>query len=173
MHSLIVGTTESGKTTLAKKLANKHAGKNFPVIVLTSVWEQWGNGIQVFDDQDEFLATFWAMNRKAFAFIDEGKNFLAKFNDAMELTATQGRQWGWSCYYIAQRATMISPDIRGNCSQLFCFAQGSVDAKTLSEEFVQEGLLEAPNLKKGEFFLVRRFSESGEKFIQKLNSFTF
>lgn len=167
-----MGTTESGKTTLVKKLANKHA-KTYPVIVLTTIWENWGPGINVFDDQDEFLAEFWSMEKKAFAFIDEGKNTVGRFNEAMELTATQGRHWGWSNYYIAQRAQMISTDIRGQCSQLFCFPIGTDDAKTLAQEFVQPGLLEAPDLRQGEFLMVKRFSKDRGKFIQKLDSFKF
>ncbi|HSS99294.1 MAG TPA: hypothetical protein VLK33_19805 [Terriglobales bacterium] len=172
MHTLITGSTESGKTTIAKKLANQHI-KSMPVIVLTPIWENWGEGIEVYDDEDEFLARFWGLDeQKSVAIVDEGKNTAARFNTAMELTATQGRHWGWSNYYIGQGATMISPDIRGQCSQLMAFAQGTKDSDTLVQEFRAPELENCPDLSQGEFYLVRRFGKDGKRYCKKLNAFS-
>lgn len=172
MHSLIVGITESGKTTICKKLAAKHLEQGFAVLVLTSIFDAWPEGCLVFDDQDEFLRVFWN-SKKCMVFIDEGGSTVGRYNEAMDATATRGRHWGHSCYFSSQRATQISATVRGQCSQLFCFAQGKKDAEVLAEEFNQPGLEEAPNLRRGEFFLVRRFGEDGGKFIQKLDAFKF
>ena len=171
MHTLIVGITESGKTTILKRLVEKHL-KNFEVIVLTSIFDAWPQGSHVFDDPDKFLQTFWA-SKKCIAIIDEGSVTIGRYNEAMEKTATQGRHWGHSCYFAVQRASQISPNIRAMCSQLFCFSQGQKDSDILSEEFNQPLLQNASSLKKGEFFLVRRFGDDGGQYIEKMNAFEF
>jgi hypothetical protein len=170
MHSLIVGITESGKTTLAKKLAQKHIGQGFSVLVLTSVFDEWPDGVQVFDDEEYFLEVFWA-SQKCVVFIDEGGETIGRFNKGMEQTATKGRHFGHSCYFMGQRATLINATVRGQCGQLFCFQQGAKDSDVLAEEWSQPKLKEATMLKRGECFVVRRFGADGGKFIAKLNAF--
>ena len=172
MHSLIVGITESGKTTLCKKLAEKHIEQGYAVLVLTSVFDEWSKGCIVYDDQDEFLRVFWN-SKKCFVFIDEGGTTVGRYNEAMDATATRGRHWGHSCYFSAQRATQISATVRGQCSQLFCFAQGTKDAEVLAEEFNNVELEKASDLRQGEFYLVRRFGHDGEKFCAKLDAFKY
>lgn len=170
MHSLVLGVTESGKTTFLKAMAKRHVEQRYAILVLTTIFEPWPEGCHVFTDQDEFLSVFWN-SKSCIVIIDEGKRTAARFNVAVEETATAGRHWGHSCYYAAQGNSMISPDIRKNCSQLACFMQGPADSKVLAEEWVQAELNKAPDLNQGEFYLVRRFGKDGKKFIQKLNAF--
>lgn len=170
MHSLALGMTESGKTTLLKKLAKLHIDQGYSILVLTPIFEEWPEGTLLFTDQDEFLEVFWA-SKSCVVIIDEGKRTAARFNTAVEETATTGRHWGHSCYYAAQGASMISPDIRKNCTQLFAFIQGQKDSDTLAEDWAQPELKKIPELMQGEFYLVRRFGKDRKKFIQKLDAF--
>ncbi len=170
MHTLIVGITESGKTTLAKKLSKKFVSEGFNVIVLTSVFDEWPVGVIVYDDQEKFLKAFWA-SKRCVVFIDEGGETIGRFNKSMEQTATKGRHYGHTCFFMGQRATLINATVRGQCSQLFCFSQGSKDAELLAEEWNQPELKEAPLLRRGECFVVRRFGENGKRYIAKLDAF--
>lgn len=170
MHTLVVGITESGKTSLCKKLAAEHIREGYAVLVLSKIWDEWPKGTLLFDDQEEFLRVFWA-SEKCMVFIDEGKSTVGRYNDAMIETAVQGRHWGHSCYYAAQRATMMSKDVREQCTQAYIFKQGPTDAKALVEEFAIEGIIEASKLKKGECLWVKKFGDDGQEFIKKIDTF--
>lgn len=170
MHSLIVGITESGKTTLAKKLAEIHVKQGFGVFVLTSVFDSWPKGVKVYDDQEKFLKTFWN-SKKCFVFIDEGGETIGRYNKSMEQTATKGRHYGHSVYFMGQRASLLNMTVRGQCSQLFCFSQGNKDCDLLAEEWNQPELRSASMLERGTCFVVKRFGDDGKPFIRKMNVF--
>ena len=68
-HSLILGMTESGKTTIAKELAKRLKSSGHPVIVLDPMHDAWEADFQT-DDQNEFLNVFWQA-QKCHVFIDE------------------------------------------------------------------------------------------------------
>ncbi len=173
VHTLVVGVTRAGKTTLLKKIAKQHVKNGYTVLVLTAVYEPWGDGVMVFDNQDEFLKVFWS-SQKCIVIIDEGMETMGRYNEAMAATTTRGGHWGHSVYVAGQSATQINPTVRGQCAQLYCFAQGTKASETLAEEYRQPILAtEAPELKRGEFFLVRRFGDDGGKYIKKLNAFEF
>ena len=166
MHTVIAGTTESGKTTLAKVLAKEARKRGRKVLALTPFG--WGPEEADFitSDQNEFLKKYWA-SENCFVFMDEGRQTVGRYNDAMAMTAVQGRHWGHSNFYIVQRFRMLHPDVREQCSQIFLFASATPSAQAAAEEYVNDGLLEAPNLRKGEYIRCLRFGEDGGKFSEK------
>lgn len=154
-HSLILGMTESGKTTLAKKLAAKYKAAGIGVLVLDPICDpEWCADFQT-ADPDYFLETFWNSKNCA-AFIDEAGESAGQYDKAMIKTATKGRHWGHNCHYLSQRGTMINTTIRGQCSQLFLFLSGKNDGKVHSEEWANDELKNCINLKRGEFFHISR-----------------
>lgn len=165
MHTLICGTTMSGKTTLAKKLCSELRAKGNKCLVLTPIGDEWDADL-VTDDPALFMDAF-VNNRDCFCFMDEAKETVGKYNAEMTMTANRGRHWGHSCFYIPQRVQAVSPDVRGQCHQIFCFAVGTGDAKILAEEWVQPKLLEAPELNQGEYIHCRRFGKDRKKFAVK------
>lgn len=165
MHTLIVGVGEAGKTIVGMRLAELHRKQGFNVIVLTSLWEKWPSDYQTTEEAD-FIDTFWS-SRNCVVFIDEGAETVGHYNSSMKLTATKGRHWGHSCYYLVQRPTLIDPTVRGMCSQLFCFAQGQDDAESLAKEWVQPDLVQATQLRRGEYFRCLRFGPDGARFIER------
>src|SRR6516165_7136640 len=89
-HCLIFGMTESGKTTLAKRLAQRYRYHEVKVIVLDSLNDPgWSADFQT-TDPDEFLQVFWESRRCAI-FIDEAGDAVGKYNTVMQRTATRGR----------------------------------------------------------------------------------
>lgn len=172
MHTLVVGITESGKTTLCKKLAAAHVKEGFAVLALSAIYDDWPTGVLLFDDQEKFLQIFWA-SKRCMVFIDEGKKMMGRYNEAMEETTTRGRHWGHSVYVCGQSAIQINPTVRGQCSQLFCFAQGTKAAETLAEEWRCEELNNAPDLMQGEFYKVLRFGKDRKLSCEKLDAFKF
>lgn len=150
-HSLILGMTESGKTTLAKKLAAKYKAAGINVLVLDPLADPtWGADFQT-TDPDFFLQTFWNSRRCA-VFIDEAGESAGRYDKAMIKTATKGRHWGHNVHYLTQRGALLSTTIRGQCSQLFLFLSGRNDGKLHSEEWAQDELKNCNTLKRGEFY---------------------
>ena len=165
MHTLIGGITESGKTTLGRILAKQAKKRGIKVLVLTPFgWEDVGADLRT-DDQGKFLDTYWK-SENCFVFIDEGRQTVGRYNEAMTLTAVQGRHWGHSNFYIVQRLNMLHPDIREQCSQVFLFTSAKASAEAAADEFANDELLGAPNLNKGHYIRCLRFGPDGGKFAE-------
>ena len=158
--------TESGKTTLAKAIAKAQIdSKERGVIVLDPLGSKWACDYQT-QSATEFLRAVWA-NVDCDVFIDEAGSAIGHYNRLMEELATQGRHYavrngvyggGHNCYFICQRAKMISPTVRTQCRVLFAFHQAREDAEILAREYGYEVLLSCPDLAQGEYFKVQRFT---------------
>jgi hypothetical protein len=159
-HALISGTTLSGKTTLAKQLAHHYKEAGFGIIVLDPMcdpeWPVHDEMGFITDDPDEFLEAFWD-NKECMVFIDEAGESAGHYDKPMITTATRGRHWGHTCHYLSQRPALLSKSIRSNCHKLHMFAANIDDSKELSKEFCCPELLNAVNLRQGEFYSGGRF----------------
>lgn len=161
-HSLILGMTESGKSTLAKRLAAGYVARDIPVLVLDPLFDPgWSCEFQT-HDPEYFLDVFWE-SRSCAVFIDEAGDSVGKYDQAMIQTATRGRHWGHNCHYITQRGAGLARTVRDQCSHLFLFATALADAKIHATEWNNENLKEAHSLARGEYFHCTRFGELGRK----------
>lgn len=150
--------TESGKTTLAKKIAQESLNNGRMVLVLDPIGDNWPASYYT-TSPDEFLRVFWD-TKNCDVFIDESGDVIGRSHaDLMARTATRGRHWGHNCYYIAQRAAQLTRTVRDQCSFMFLFASSFVDCKMHAEEWNREELLNARNLPKGKCFYVQRFGK--------------
>jgi hypothetical protein len=149
--------TQSGKTTLAKKLAQNIRNRGLGVLVLDPIATEWPANA-VFRDFAEFMETARA-SRRCFLFVDEaGMNCGQNEKDAYWL-ATIARHWGHSTIFISQRAIQIAKTMRDQCSYLYLFNCSASDAKTLSDEWNKPELQGAAALAQGEYFYAPRFGE--------------
>lgn len=160
MHSLIIGMTESGKTTLAKWFCRDLKKAGYKTAVLDPLLDEgWDCDFHT-EDSDGFLA--WAKNREnrtAFLFVDEGSISIGRYNVPMEWLATMSRHWGHSAFFISQGLTQLPPAVRNNCGKLYLFACADSVNKLAAEEFNEKALRGADRLPKLHFFVVSRFSE--------------
>lgn len=166
-HSLILGQTESGKTTLAKRLSHYLKQERQEVIVLDPLNDpEWAADFRCADPK-QFLDVFWS-SRQCHVFIDEAGDMVGRFDETMQQTATSGRHWGHSCYYISQRGAMVSPTVRAQCRHVFLFASSFKDCKVLSEEYNCPELLQAVDFPAGRYLHKERFKpvEIGELWAQ-------
>lgn len=156
-HVLIVGITESGKTTLAQMLCRSYRKRGFRTIVLDPLrdprWEAdysttWGS---------EFLEAA-RLNRKCALFIDESGETIGRYNPEMLWLATRSRHYGHKSHFITQRAVQLNKTARDQCTTLFLFRVSMDDAKSLSNEFADDALKSATQLNQFEFFHKNRFS---------------
>lgn len=148
--------TESGKTTLAKQLAQAYKRNNIGVIVLDPLNDSgWDCDFKT-TDPSEFLKVYWE-SRQCMAFIDESGDSVGRFDTAMIKTATRGRHWGHSNHYITQRGAMLARTVRDQCSNLFLFNTALEDCKVHAKEWNKPELLTAAQLPQGGYFHTTRF----------------
>lgn len=145
-HGLILGMTESGKTTLAKHLKAGFSRAGVKSIALNpDNLSQFGADYET-GNINEFLTAF-KNSRSCAVFIDEAGTFCGQYADSrMIRTGTEGRHYGHSCFYIAQRGNMINKTVREQCRFIYIFRTGRGDAKLWAEEFANSDLLKAAEL---------------------------
>jgi len=140
MHSLLLGMTESGKTSLAKQLIKQFQRKGVHCISLDPLGDPAFGADFVTDNPAEF-AWVWKTSRSCACFIDEAGT-VGKFSEHIKEAATKGRHWGHSFFFLSQRATQIEPLVRDQCGALFLFRSGMQSRKMLAEEFNAPQLLD-------------------------------
>lgn len=154
MHNLVVGISNSGKTQLCKLVANSNP--NLDVIVFDPLKSGgWGNKAKCFSTIEAF-GKYLEMNQKAIVFIDEAKIVFDEDKKLAEKWLYQFRHKGYLIYLIAQRAKMIPPNARNQCSSVYAFKQKPEDAKLLADEYGDE-FAELPKLKPLEFIYSNGF----------------
>lgn len=157
-HVLINGMTESGKTTLAKRLAAKYKESNVGVIVLDPLHDpQWQADFQT-ADPDEFLSVVRQSQRCA-VFIDEAGESVGQFDKQMHWLATRARHYGHNSHFLSQRGAQLAKTVRDQCSRLFLFCSSLDDCKIHAREWNKEELKQANSLAVGEYFATGRFTD--------------
>lgn len=154
-HALIIGMTQSGKTTLAKKLAKNYMASGLGVLVLDPLNDEWPSSYKT-SEPEEFLRVVWD-SKSCACFVDEAADNAGQHDKTMQKTGTRGRHWGHRFHYIAQRGTLINRTIRDQCSHLFIFATSLEDCKTHAKEWNRPEILEASKFKQGDYFHCTRF----------------
>ena len=159
MHTLIIGMTESGKTTLGKKMVAHYRARGVASAVLDPLSDPGWQADYVTKNRQEFLTTV-KQSRSLAVFVDEAGESVGQYEYEMHWLATRGRHYGHACHFLAQRAQQIAKTVRDQCSVAYIFACSRSDAKMLADEYNDEVLAQCNRLKKGEFFRVGRFDEA-------------
>jgi hypothetical protein len=157
-HGLIIGQTESGKTTWAKQLARRVSGDGFGVLVLDPLEDPQWVEIAHFVTSDVYLFLKTAKaSRKCFLIVDEAAENCGHRDYHSQWCATRSRHWGHSAFFISQRYTQISPTIRNQCRYLIMFNTSAIDSAEMAKEFGKKELLDGPTLPQFVFYQTSRF----------------
>ena len=155
-HALILGMTESGKTTLAKQICRTLGLKGWGTLVLDPIRDPGWECSFLTIDLEEFIRVAKA-SRRCFLFVDEaGMNCHQWATESIWL-ATQSRHWGHSCFFIAQRLKLINTTIRAQCRYLYLFNCTRSDGRELADEWNKPQLANSAELERGEYFYCSRF----------------
>lgn len=155
-HVLIVGMTESGKTSFGKSLAAEYKRKGTGVIVLDPMGDPEWQADVVTKDAALFSQTA-ERSQSCALFIDESGDEVGRYNDEMFWLATKARHFGHKSHFMTQRPAQLNKTVRDQCRHLAVFCISRDDAKLLSNDFGKEELLLANNLGQCEFFYTSRF----------------
>lgn len=158
-HSLILGMTKSGKSTLARRLVAAYRVAGTQSCVLDPLgdpaWKAAGAKVLT-SDGEKFLALM-EKTRRCALFVDECGETIGRYSGEMKKLATRSRHYGHNAHFLAQRAADIDKTVRDQCELLFCFRVSKKDAQTLADEYGYDELLGAFQLQKGEFIKCGRF----------------
>ena len=158
MHALIVGITESGKSTLAKALARMFHSAGRPVLAVNPLSEPGWSGHVT---RDPARALDYAQHHlvNAQIFLDEAGDYLTNHKESRpyQWFLRQARHRGHSTWMITQEAQLIIKAARSQAKRLYAFAQSRADAEILAREWNKPELIKLPDLNQGELFVVNRF----------------
>lgn len=160
-HVLIVGQTESGKTTLAKRMIPAYRRVGIASLVLDPHNDDWGADFQT-TDPDHFLEVA-RRSMSCACFVDESGQSVGRYNTEMQWLATAARHWGHKSHFLTQRPAQIAVTVRDQCSHLYCFCISSDDGKLLANEFPKAPRLrEANTFERLHYLYVGRFTTPRE-----------
>jgi len=167
-HLCIVGRTETGKTTLAKRLGHALLRQHVEVIAYNPI----GNhdftrpddkgrvsASAEYSTPEAFLA---AVKRRidardgkpTFLIIDEATTFFKKSHCPRAWLATLGRHHGLNLIIICQHFAQLNTVVRGQCPTLYLFACGLTTAAVCADEFGHKELATANAQKRGHYMVV-------------------
>lgn len=154
MHTLTLGITRSGKSTLAKQRCNAYRRQGIHALVLDPHGTKWP-GVEdryVFQDPLKFLEIAKKAQRCAL-FVDEAGESIGKGKHAREMqwVTTGSAKYGHVAHLICQSAVQLDTTIRGQCGRLFTFKQSERNAKLLADDFAEPLIMEATTLERFHF----------------------
>jgi len=158
MHTLVIGMTTCGKTTLTKWLTKAMKRKGIKIAVLDPLLDPEWESDFITDDAIEFLK-YVKSNKSHVLIVDESGSAIGRYNEAMNWLATTSRHLGHTSFFLMQGATQVDPIIRGQCSKCFMFTCAGPIAEKIAVEFNEPKVAKSDRLKKGEFFLIDRYAE--------------
>src|SRR5437899_23057 len=129
MHTLILGMTESGKSTLAKILSRQLKAVGKVVVVLDPLADTGWEATEVVDSPERFGAYLRA-NRSVYGIVDEGGEvFNEGYNREYDWWATRSRHYGHSVAFVTQRGIQIPRTMRDQTNRLYLFTSSKSDGK--------------------------------------------
>lgn len=143
--------TESGKTTLARKIAKQYRAKGIPVLVLDPYLSKKWEADFITDDPVKFLAVV-KNSRSCAVFVDECGHWVEEGHEPiLKWLATNARHYGHNVHFITQRATQVSPTVRDQCRNVFLFVQSFEDCKLVARDKAAPEFLKGAELVEGEY----------------------
>ena len=160
-HWLIVGMTESGKSTLARALAAEYTkAGHTPIVLDVTRNKQWGAKAIIFTDPDELLAYVQDPKKclRQPIFIEESGLSVGKYDEQFQWLTTFSRHHGMRCHTVAQRAEMVNKTIRSQCTNLAAFGLSIDDAKSYAREFNGQEIMQCATFAPGTYIHKTRYA---------------
>lgn len=150
---LIIGVGESGKSGLARALIKL---AHLPFYVRDPILSQWEGAELVTADMSEFMVRVEADPRPRIAVVDEAMEVLGVGDRQNHIVFTRWRHHAILPIAIAQRYTMIAPNLRVNATDLYLFESSKRDCEALADDYNCPDLIKAVDFNAGDFFHLRK-----------------
>lgn len=155
-HSLVIGMTLSGKTSLCRALAQGYKRRKIRTAVLDPLRDPQWKADFLTPSRDIFMRYVKRTTSHAL-FVDESGTSIEKGDSSNDWLTTTARHMGHVSHFIAHRPQQLSPTLRMNCERLYLFTVGQKDAGFLADEWNCPALARCAQLGRGEFIFVERF----------------
>jgi hypothetical protein len=156
-HSLVVGMTLSGKTTLCRLLARGYRRRGYATAVLDPLRDPNWKADFLTPRRDDFMRYVKRATSHAL-FVDESGSSIDKNDPSNDWLTTTARHLGHVSHFIAHRPQQLSPTLRLQCERLYLFSASQKDAALLADEWSAPELVAlCRRLGRGEFVFVERF----------------
>lgn len=157
MHTSIYGTTLSGKSTLARKIAAEYAKKKHLQILVYDPTDsdEWPESSWVLTNEHDYLHALAELikdKHKIVTFHDEADTLFSQSQKENFWIYSRGRHFGLKCFLITQRPYMVSPTVRSMCSDAYIFRLSESDAKTVAGDHALAEIQEAVSLPQGHYY---------------------
>lgn len=153
----IFGTTESGKTTLAKKLSEQFwLQRKIRSLVLDPHLETWGQHALVSTDEKAFWETVWKTNG-CLIVVEEASSTINRESDLIPLF-TKIRHNQHHLLVIGHSGRDLLPAMREQLNLIFLFRQSKKAAELWAEVFTEDRLNESVSLTQFEFLRCQLFN---------------
>ena len=159
MHTLIVGKTESGKTTFMTEYLLKEYSRigNAKRVILYDkdfhTSPRWRKGhsmpVEGFADVEAFKEAVFS-NVRCVVIVEECSDLSVADQELLRGVAAKGRHLGHNVHLLAQRPKMIRPNLRSQTTALCCCALNPEDVKSVKEVAGVEEVEKAVKFKKGD-----------------------
>ncbi len=160
----IFGASESGKTTLAKKIS-LHVWKTEKrrTLVLDAISKSnWGAHATVFVNEEKFWATIFRL-RNCLVIVDDASVTINRDNSLNGVFTTLRHQ-GHKLIVIGHSAGNLLPQMREQLQRIFLFLQNDDSVKKWETVFPTQNLYPATTLKQYEFLTVANY-QPAQKFL--------
>ena len=156
---LILGSSESGKSTIAKILIEQY--KNFTdrkILVCDPMGYEWENADFVTQDSDELLEKAQKLEN-CLLFIDEAGKSIGRYPKGKTWFTDASRHNFHSVIICAHRSVHVSRDMIPHFNVFYLLSQTKKDAVELSEDLNDEKIKEIQFYKRLQFMRFQRFTE--------------
>jgi hypothetical protein len=150
----VFGPSESGKTTLSKKIAfHFFRAENRKSIVLDSIARSyWGDHAMVYTDEKKFWEDIFKQ-RDMLVVVDDGSVTINRDADLNRVFTTMRHQ-GHKLLVIGHGAENLLPQMRQQLQRVFLFSQGMKSKEDWEKVFPNKDLSELLTLQQFEFLTV-------------------
>lgn len=159
-HTLVLGISEGGKTTVCERIAKQFRAKGFQVLFLATMVKDFPADF-FYTNATEFVNAAKKMKR-CLLVVDDAADNLEKYDSELQWLGSQSRHWGHAFLINSQRYFDLSPRIRNNAKYAIVFRMSKSDSKMIAEDFVDEKLLKAHSLKRFHFLIGGKYEEFRE-----------
>lgn len=159
-HGLTIGQTMSGKTILNQRLSRGFRRAGINTIILDPHGDPAWDATLMFRHFDEFFAYVSNPEKclQCALFIDESGISLDKYSKECDWLTVTARHFGHRTHIIANRAEIVSRNMRSQCETLYTFQVCATDARQYANDFNCPLLAEVgPTLRQGEFLKITRY----------------
>lgn len=159
-HTLIVGMTGSGKSSLAKIMAQKAKAAGALILCLDPKNDPGFCADFSTTDPAKFQREVTrAAGEKTLVIVDESADTIGNYAGVMCRIATMNRELAHRAIFITQRGAALDKNIVLNCGNVFVFRSSGRDCKTLCDDLGKKQVYEALEFDRGEYLYIPAYGQ--------------